>query len=179
MFDLDGTLVDTNYASYLAYKKAMKEVLLCDINYTCVRNGRFTRETFRRMFPSVTAIDEKNIVKLKNQYYSKYLSSTSLNTTLFELIMATYNSKEIILVTNSHEERAMITLQYHNLNRYFSKVLTKENYGGYNKYLYAVNYLQVDTASTVVFENEKAEIDAAIRTGIPNDNIIKITNKYF
>ena len=51
LVDMDGTLIETNYANYLSYQKAVKEILSIDINYNF--RERFTRKTLRDILPLI------------------------------------------------------------------------------------------------------------------------------
>lgn len=63
LVDMDGTLIETNYANYLSYQKAVKEILSIDINYNF--RERFTRKTLRDILPLIDDNIFNNIIKLK------------------------------------------------------------------------------------------------------------------
>ena len=85
-----------------------------------------------------------------------------------------YSDKQIILVTNSHQERADLLLSYFNLIDKFSQKYYRENIISDNKFQHALSTLRIDASSVFVFENDKSEIDAAIMAGIPSENILKV-----
>ena len=48
-FDMDGVLIDTNYANYLSYKMAIHKIIHADISYN--PNERFNRGVLKKMIP--------------------------------------------------------------------------------------------------------------------------------
>jgi len=62
-FDFDGTLVETNYANFLAYNKAINMVLNDNITYN--PNERFTREKLIKIFPYLTKTQYENVIEKK------------------------------------------------------------------------------------------------------------------
>lgn len=79
--DLDGTLVDTDYANYLSYRRALIEVTsgMYDVDF---RNERLNRESLKRRLPSLTDAQLELITSLKSWYFKGFLSETRLNTEL-------------------------------------------------------------------------------------------------
>lgn len=168
--DLDGTLVDTNYANYLAYHYAIKQILGFELSYD--KRKRFIRSDLNKIFPNIKKSDLKKIIRLKENKYKNYLDTTKVNEYLFQLLERFYKNKKIILVTKCHKQRAEETLSYHNLNHYFSnKVFSK----GGNKYKEAIDNLELSASSIVVFEDDDIEIENAVKAGVPKQNIQKIT----
>jgi len=174
LIDLDGTLVNTNYANYLAYYYAIKQILKFEISYD--EKKRFTRNILNKTFPNIQASDLKRIVKLKENKYKNYLEKTKVNEELVILLQKYYKTNRIILVTKCHRERAEETLCFHKLSHYFTnKIFSQTN----NKYKEAINNLQLSVSSVVIFEDDDLEVENAIKSGIPKQNINKVTfNQY-
>jgi FMN phosphatase YigB (HAD superfamily) len=174
MFDLDGTLINTNYANFLSYTKAISQVMRSNIDLSYNPDKRFTREVIKEIVPTLSKTEYEKIIRLKNKLYIKYLSKTKLNYSLAKILKKYSSKKNIVLVTNSHRRRASTTLKYHGLIGKFSHKLYRQKAHNKNKFEYALDFLQILPASVVVFENEKSEIIAAIRAGIPKKNIITV-----
>jgi FMN phosphatase YigB (HAD superfamily) len=176
MFDMDGTLVDTDYANFLAYTKSIQQVINSNFYFAYDSNTRFTREVLKEIIPWITEKDIEKIIELKNILYIELLSATKLNDSVAEITDKYSNKKEIILVTNSSKERAVSTLKYHGLFDNFSHKLYRQEsrYKKINKYGYTLNFFQIEPSSVVIFENEKSEIVNALNSGIFDSNIINI-----
>ncbi|MDR1879273.1 MAG: HAD hydrolase-like protein [Bacteroidales bacterium] len=174
MFDLDGVLVATNYANFLSYLKAIQQLIQSDIDLTYESNKRFTRETLKRVIPTISKNKFEEIIELKNKFYIEYLNETKLNYSVVKILNEYSNTKKMVLVTNSHKERAIVTLEYHGVMDKFNHRFYRQDTQCSNKYEYALSFLQIPPASMVIFENENSEIDSAILAGIPENNIISI-----
>ena len=59
VFDLDGTLVDSDIANFYAYRDAIKEIIGIDI---AISDGRFTRDKLLKLFPEMTK-EQYHVIK--------------------------------------------------------------------------------------------------------------------
>lgn len=64
-FDMDGTLVDTDYANFLSYQEAIKSEIqeIPDIQFE--PNDRFNRSKLNKIFPNLTDIELDKIIREK------------------------------------------------------------------------------------------------------------------
>lgn len=173
--DMDGTLIDTNYANFLSYRRAIQEVAVREREIHFHHENRVNREWLKENIPYLTDEQYDSIVSLKTYYYSEYLPETKLNTVLVGFLRKYSGSK--VLVTCCREERAVETLQYHNLLGCFSRLICWEALSGSglsNKYANALNLLSVNPGSCIVCENDITEIREALVAGVPISNIISI-----
>lgn len=174
-FDMDGTLIDTDYANFLSYKKAIQKVIDLDYDSSYYFHKRFTRNTIKKIFPNINQIDFEKIIEQKNKLYKNYLFKTKLNN-LFVEILEKYSKTNItVLVTHSHKDRAVMILKYHRILDKFSHKFYQQDgdKGSVNKFEYALKYLDIPATSIIVFENEDIEINKAITAGISMKNIIR------
>jgi beta-phosphoglucomutase-like phosphatase (HAD superfamily) len=174
-FDMDGTLVDTNLANYLAYKNAIQSVTKSDIDIPYNPNKRFNRGALKNIIPSLTDYEYEKIIQEKEQYYENYLSETKLNKLVVEILVQYSNINKTVLVTNCREKRALMTLNYYGLTDKFSNLFylqSADNEKRINKYEKAISNLEILAQSVIVFENEQSEINDAILAGIPIKNIL-------
>lgn len=78
-YDMDGTLVDTDFANYLSYRRAVIEATrgMHDVDFT---DERLNRENLKRRLPSLTTSQLEIIAALKAEYFTGFISETILNT---------------------------------------------------------------------------------------------------
>lgn len=175
LFDLDGTLINTDYANYLSYKKAIEQITKSRFHLSFDPSKRFTRDVIRKLIPDLSKDEHKKIIKMKEILYVDYLHKTKLNRTIVNLLYK-YSTKKNVLVTNSCQERAVMLLRHHGIIDNFSHCIYRQinaKKSNINKFKYALTTLQIHSDSVFVFENEESEINAAIIAGIPNENIFK------
>ena len=175
-FDMDGTLVDTGFANFLSYKKAIQSFIQSENEIEFRPNERFNRATLKVAVPNLTEVEYEKIIKKKEENYKEHLSETKLNKCVTEILLKYYKTNKTVLVTNCREDRALMTLDYHNLIDKFSNIFFREisaNGKRINKYKNAISNLRLSAQTIIVFENEKLEIEDAILAGI---SIHKIFN---
>jgi len=177
LFDMDGTLVDTDFANFLSYENAIKSVIILDNELLFNPNERFNRTTLKTIAPNLSEIEYEKIIQQKEDNYKKYLAQTKLNKSVSDILLQYYRTNKTVLVTNCRKDRALMTLNYHNLTDKFSNIFFRQiedNQSRINKYKNAISSLSLSAQTVVVFENEKREIEDAILAGIPINNILSI-----
>lgn len=175
VFDLDGTVVNTDMVNYLAYKEAIQQIIGLDLLIAHSKNERFTRENLFSIIDNLTDLQYKKIIDMKNDLYQKYLPMSKVNACIISVIQKYINKNKIILATNSRKNRAETVLQYHRLESIFDYVFFKEDYDQKSKFLHIVNYFGVSANLIFVFENDNNEIKKAIASGIPEKNVMKVS----
>lgn len=176
-FDMDGTLIETDFANFLSYQEAIQSVMQNDLEIQFVPNERFNRSTLNRLLPNLTEERLEEIIKQKEINYSNYLSQTKLNKAVSDILIQYSKTNKTVLVTNCRKDRAVLTLEYHKLidefnHLFFKQIDDKEN--RVNKYKNAINNLNLSAQIVVAFENEKVEVEDAKIAGIPITNIISL-----
>lgn len=174
IFDLEGTLIDTDRSNFLAYQEAFYTVKKVDLASLHKDNARFTRETLKSVAPDLTLEEYEEIVHLKNSLYHKYLEKTEVITSTLEIIKRYAQTNTIVLATRSHKQKADELLTYHRLSELFDYRFYREDYDSkeISKFKYAVDFLKIDLRFVVVFDNEQAEIDQARNAGISAEHIV-------
>lgn len=174
-FDMDGTLVDTNYANYLAYQKAIKITIGNNKNLKFNHNYRFDKSYLVRFYPNITEQEYKSIISLKGVFYDEFLGETKLNDIVADFLLRSSRFNKTILVTKSNKNRALSTLRYHNLIEYFNDFLFAENIKvSSNKYESAINELMINPNNITVIEDDIIEISNAKKSGVIKKNIIHV-----
>jgi len=173
VFDLDGTLVDSDYANFLAYKDALMHVLSKHIELDFAQDIRITREVLKEFIPIITDKQLEAIVSHKERNYHKFLSETKANAQLIEII-ARSQGKEVVLATNSRKCRAELLLKHHGLMEKFSRKIYKDAEDQRDKYEKLIAEIPKEKIQILVFENDENTIKSAIDCGIEINQIINI-----
>lgn len=174
--DMDGTLVDTDYANYLAYRRAVIEAThgTYDLAFS---DERINRESLKKQLPSLAAVQIEALVSLKEKYFNEFLSYTRLNTELAQLITDHQTRNTMVLVTFSREKRVVEVLKHHKLVGCFSRLICWESLphgGAQNKYETAMMLTGASQKSVVVLENDNFGIEQAVLAGVPRRQIYRI-----
>jgi beta-phosphoglucomutase-like phosphatase (HAD superfamily) len=174
-FDMDGTLIETDFANLLAYKKAISIVLRRKNTITYNPACRFDKNMLREQIQGLSDFQYRRIAQIKNELNSEFLQATYVNEYVVNQLVELSQKKSIYLVTNAAATRAEMTISFHGLESYFSSIICKDDRPtNANKYLHAVEHLCASPKKIVVFENEKKEIINAAKAGINPTNIYHI-----
>lgn len=174
-FDMDGTLVDTNLANFLAYKKALDSVLQTDTQLIYNPKHRFNRGVLKTNFPDLTDIEIGKVIQVKESLYDEFLNVTTLIDENVEVLLKYSKTNQTYLVTNSRKDRALKTLNHFGLTEKFTNVFYRvfdDNNRKINKFENALSILGVPPNIVIAFENEKTEIINAKNAGITIINTI-------
>lgn len=169
-FDLDGTLVNTDYANYLSYRGAIAAVMGDGTpTPTYDPSRRLNRSRLKSLYPSLSQTDYDNIIVEKERLYRDYLSETTIIKDNADLLLKYAPSHEIVLVTYCRLSRALDTLSYHGLTDKFATLLCREaipDGQAADKYSNAIHLLGIPPDHIIAFEDEESEIACALNAGI-------------
>lgn len=170
LFDLDGTLFDTNEVNYRAYKEAL-ETFGFEFEHAfwysnCI--GRHYKDFLADMDITDARI-LKEIHRLKKACYKKYLHYAKENQHLFELIDLIKPRYYVALVTTASAQNVADILSTFDKTTVFDKIFTQEDVSKMKPapecYLKAMDYFKVNPADTIIFEDSEAGLLAAERSG--------------
>jgi len=168
-FDMDGTLVDTNLANFLSYKKAILSVTKSNHDLTYNSDKRFNRSSLKNAVPNLTENEYERIIQEKEKYYNDFLHETKLNVETADILFKYSKTNKTVLVTNCRKDRAITTLKHFGLDDKFSDIFYREfddNGKKLNKFQNAILKLGVPPNFVIAFENEEIEIADAQKAGI-------------
>jgi phosphoglycolate phosphatase-like HAD superfamily hydrolase len=168
-FDMDGTLIDTNYANFLSYKKAILSVTKSDQDLIFNPDKRFNRSILKNAVLNLKENEYARILKEKEEYYNDFLHETKLNKAIVDILIKYSKTNKTVLVTNCRKDRAVITLKHFGLLDKFSKMFYREisdNDKKINKFQNAILKLGISPNFVIAFENEEGEIANAQKAGI-------------
>ena len=168
-FDMDGTLVDTDYANFLAYQQAISEIVESDLNIEYDPNFRLNRSSLKNVLPFLSETEYCGIIEKKEELYNNYLHEIQVCKEKVSVIFEYAKYNKIVLVTNSSSNRAMTILNYFGLTEYFDEIFCQESMNEnnkINKFQNAIEKLDITPNIVIAFENEESEILFALKAGI-------------
>jgi beta-phosphoglucomutase len=168
-FDLDGTLVDTNRANFLAYNKAVKFVTSSTIDLNYNPNKRFNRGVLKTSFPNLTVHEYEKIIQEKENFFAEFLNEMTLIIENVNVLNRYSQTNRTFLVTNCRKDRALVTLNHFELTSKFERIFYREfdnSTERVNKFQNAISILGIPPSLIFAFENEEIEIIDAIEAGI-------------
>ena len=188
-FDLDGTLIDTDYLNWISYRETckyfdnIKEVSICfkplwSRSFFPDKKGYHQfLEKFdinKRINSScfdISPSKDKFICK-KDEFYNKKLYFSKKIPENVAILKQFSKTNKIILVSNCRKERGLETLKYHKLDDYFYKMFFEEDKTlSDNKYENAIKYLNISIDNVIAFEDDDREIENAKKVGIRDINV--------
>ena len=154
LFDLDGTLLETDLANFYSYKKACYEVLGITLSLPYTRfDYRFLKD-FLKQFNIDDAL-MLHIKALKDLYYKDFIFLTKINEYIKNVLVGAFKTNKTILVTNANKNRVSMLLDHHSLSCYFSHIFINKKQ---NKFSNLLNFYNLNPKKIILFENEKTEI---------------------
>ena len=172
IFDMDGTLVDTDDANTAAYRIALNSVGIRNIAGIY---GRMTANSICSITNMALSAEIDEVVRLKVEAYCAQLWRTRLGPAAEAfrcVIIGRDMFDKVVLLTNSAERRVIETLRHYGLVRCFDEIVC--NGGKDNKYINYFNMFDSDPAASVVWENEEGQINSAIAAGVKVENTRKV-----
>lgn len=179
LFDLDGTLFNTNDANYFAYNTALEEYGY-SINYEYYSeycNGRH----YTVFLPNILNNDEELIEEIHNrkkELYHTFLNKVIVNEHLFNIIESIKKEYYVAIVTTASRKNTFEILDYFRKKELFDLILTQEdiskpkpNPEGFVK---AMNYFNIEPKDTLIFEDSPVGIEAANKSG----GTVFVVNKF-
>ena len=169
MFDLDGTLFDTEKANYLAYQEACgKEFPLSEgfFHEFCMSRN------YREFLPLLGVPPERfqEIHEQKIKCYPNYFDAIRVNASLFQIaeLFRSQGSK-LCIVTTASRVNTLDLLNTFGYAEFFDLLVTQETVKNLkpapDAYLYAMQYFQVNAENCVIFEDSPSGLRAAKDSG--------------
>ncbi|MCF6509409.1 HAD family phosphatase [Blastococcus sp. MG754426] len=171
LFDLDGTLVDTREANYLAYRDAFAESghELTSEQFATTW-GRDSRDFIPDLLPGIDPSGVDTIRTAKSRLYAEQLHRTSANAALISFLRLVAPTHRTALVSTAKSGNGRQILATHGLVELFDVVVwgdevtrSKPDPEGY---LRALELLGADAAASLAFEDSETGRQAALAAGL-------------
>lgn len=176
LFDLDGTLIDSEGAHYRAFAQAMQEH---GYDFDSVAKEFSYEGSFRTLYTKVAErlgldqnmFDTIYARKMELTMVKPAEQSEKVEGILSFLELLLEQSVPMAVVTNSDRAYAEAALTDHELDQYFQHIITAndiENFKPHPEgYLRAAELLGLEPETILVFENTESGIAAAKAAGMP------------
>lgn len=173
LFDLDGTLLDTDIANNRAYKYAILKVTGIN-DYPCLEGlRRITRKECAKI-DGVTADRLNTIINIKQWNFTNQVKdgyTTQIVTT--ELLKRQSRYNRCYIITSADRNRAKSLIEYHNLSEYVCGIIYADSI---DKYQHIAKKIGCDASKIILFENERTAINNAIDNGIVEAHTYLVNN---
>ena len=170
IFDLDGSLVETDAANNAAYQVAFNA---CGLKRMCGFGERITAKAI--LDAGFCTAQAMEITRAKIEAYQYELWQTRLGpaASILKVLIGDRGSfRKVVLLTDSNERRAMETLRYWELDGFFDEIVC--NAGEGNKYKNYFGNFDSAPEESVVWENEEIKILSAVAAGVKAEDIRKV-----
>lgn len=173
LVDLDGTLVDTRVANYLAYAEALalRGVALDRKRWDEACEGRHWRQFLPEFLRSVPDVEPEQVAAHKARLYPAKLAHSVVNQALVRLIHGGRERSRTALVTTASAGNARAVLRHHRLEELFDLVVTGDDVERHkpfpDAYRLAAERLGVAPDECLAFEDSDIGMAAAAAFGAP------------
>lgn len=177
VFDLDGTLIETDAANFLAYKDAIAHCLGQGYKVKLPFTKRLTREALRACLIAVPETMIQSIVRHKEEVYSQFLHATTVNQPMLQMLELA-QGKEVILTSICRRPRAELVLAHHGLNTKFTRKYFSESDNASHKYERIFCDRGVDSRQVVVFDDDPLTAATALAMGVGSDSVFLVPKSW-
>jgi beta-phosphoglucomutase len=169
--DMDGTLIDTEYANASAYCESLKQNGIdIDIQeFISKYSGMSWKEFIPLICLSIDENTSKKIAADKKIIYKTKLTLTKLNQNVVQLVAELKATKKVALVTTASREAVNDLLRYHEITELFDLLITGDDVRDAKPspepYLKAADKLAVRIENCIVLEDSSIGIESARKSG--------------
>lgn len=169
LFDLDGTLLDTNLANNEAYKYALWRVTGKSDYWQLANLRRITRRDVAEL-PEVTPQMREEIVQQKKNSF-RYKMEYTFPYITHEILKRHSQYTRCYIISTADKERVQQLARYYQLDRFVKDYIFADPE---NKYQDIASKLNVDASKIILFEDDKEAISNAVKNGIRQDFVIPV-----
>jgi HAD superfamily hydrolase (TIGR01509 family) len=178
LFDLDGTLADTNSVHRVTWAEALRPYDY-DVTWDFYREhitGRVTTEIVADLLPDFSAEEGRELIESKEADFRERAGTLEPLPGLLDFVQKGREKEmKIALVTNAPKENAFTVLQVLGLDDAFDPVILADEIGSGKPdpapYNAALQALDVSAKEAVAFEDSASGIASSVAAGIPTVGI--------
>jgi len=182
LFDLDGTLVDTDDIYFIVWTEILNKYnvyLNNDVYHTFI-HGNNDYKVINMLFPNA-GINIDELSKYKDDLFIKYLSKIKIKTGSIEFInKVKQHGHKVCIVSNCNRDIAMKILEYFDLDKLMDYLIIGNECAKPkpypDPYIKALEILNIPNNRSIIFEDSKTGLLSASGTyplcivGIQNNN---------
>lgn len=183
LVDFDNTLVFTNEANNLAYRRSIEDIAqmkMSNKQYQLVVSSmpdqRITATGLYEIISEIlnTSLDVPKIATYKNKIYPAFISYIQKNDVLIRALENIKSNPEItiILVTNANPRRVIPILDFFGLESLFERIFYTNN--SLDKYSLVISQLNLEPDNLIIIDDDQNQLDSAKLSGVSDIRLIKI-----
>lgn len=172
IFDLDGTLIDSEESNYKAYKDALAEVaveLSKDFFIKNCFNGQHYKDFLPLLMPNFSEEEIEKVHDRKQEIYVSNMKNISVNPIIKDIIIEFKNKKKLALATTAGAIAVQNVLKAIQLENAFDLILTgndvKKKKPNPEVFIKCLEHFNIEPHQAVIFEDSDIGIEAANKTG--------------
>lgn len=170
IFDLDGTLFDTEEVNFLSYQAA---AVACGYEITKERfSEQFVGKNYKEFLPAFGITDvttQEKIHELKKKLYPDFLKHARKNEHLFSMIQCMKNEYVLAVATTASMKNVREILSCFAASQLFDILITQEDVKALKPnpecYLRAMELAGIKPEHTIIFEDSAVGLCAAMASG--------------
>lgn len=183
LVDFDNTLVFTNEANNLAYRRSIEDIAqmkMSDKQYQLVVSSmpdqRITATGLYEIISEILniSLDVPKIATYKNKIYPAFISYIQKNDVLIRALENIKSNHEItiILVTNANPRRVIPILDFFDLEGPFERIFYTNN--SLDKYSLVISQLNLNPDNLIIIDDDQNQLNSARLSGVSDIRLIKI-----
>ena len=172
IFDLDGTIIDSEEANYKAYKNALAEAdveLSKDFFIKNCFNGQHYKDFLPLLMPNASDEQIEKVHDRKQEIYISNMKNISVNPIIKDIIIEFKNKKKLALATTAGAIAVENVLKAIQLENAFDLILTgndvKKKKPNPEVFIKCLEHFNIEPYQTVIFEDSDIGLEAANKTG--------------
>lgn len=171
LFDLDGTLIDTDNANNAAYTLAIQQTINKK-KEDCTNLAHIKRITKEQIatIPDITQDQITQIIECKKRVYRYQINRGNSSPYITYQILQQYSKRNnCYIITSADRSRAEQIVAFYQLNNYAKDIIYTTCDSKYDNICEKVG---ANASNIILFENEQSAIEQAIQNGINPNQIV-------